>query len=148
MRFRLRGINNTNKAIQLCNSLFRRGMDRLGRNKQKLQSKRNEPNIAVINDYSPSNFGWFFNRPNKSSLHQCTTASNRQCNCTGECAGIDDDYARFGAAEGGVFRDPTETRNKEGRKERGYYEQLIRNRIAARIKAKRRREARERRASA
>ena len=48
------------------------------------------------------------------------------------------------AAEGGVFRDPTETRIEERRKERGYYEQLRRNRIAARIKAKRRREGRGR----
>ena len=144
MRFRLRGVNNTNKAVQLLNAIRRRGMDRLGRIKQKLQPKRNEPNIAVINDYTPSNFGWFFNRPSKPSLHECTTSSNRQCNCTGECAGLDDDYAGFSATEGGVYYDVCNTTEKERREKRSKYEQFRRDRIAARLKAKRRREGRGR----
>ena len=143
MRFRLRGFNNTNKAVQLCNSLFRRCMDRLGRNRKKLYNEHDGPSIAVINDYSPSNFGWFFNRPDKPSLHQCTTASNRQCNCTGECPDLDDNYAEFGATEGGVYRDPTEAKDRK----RSKYEQLRRDAIAARIRAKRRREGRGRRVS-
>jgi hypothetical protein len=140
MRFRLRGFNNTNKAIQLCNSLFRRGLDRLDRNKQKLRDERNGPRIAVINDYSPSLFGWFFNRPNKSSLHQCTTTSNRQCNCTGKCPDLNDSDAGFSAVEGGVYYDLCNTTEKERREKRSKYEQLKRNRVAARIKAKRKRE--------
>ena len=139
----LRRTNNTNKKFSMLRPLWSRTVDRLGRLKQHLRTNADKPNEHnKPNQPSLAYWNYAFNRPveRSQSTHQCFIHTHRQCDCTGKCADFDDDYAgAYAAPEGGVWRNPAETRNKK----RSYYEQLKRDRIAARLKAKRRAERRK-----
>ena len=139
----LRRNNNTGKKLSVLRPLWSRTVDRLGRLKQHLRTNANKPNeFNKSSKPSLAYLNYAFNRPvdRSQSIHECYNHTYRQCNCSGKCADSDYDDARtYAAPEGGIWRNPAETRNKE----RSYYEQLKRDRIAARIKAKRRAERRK-----
>ena len=145
----LRRNNNSNKKLSMLRPLWSRAMDRLDRLKQHMRSNVNKPDEHNESDKpSLSYWNYAFNKPLRAydrNVHECYIHSYRQCDCSGKCADLDDDYAGFsGAPEGGVYREAIIViGGQERREKRNFYEQLKRDRIAARIKAKRRAERRK-----